>query len=310
MSRRALLVLAGALACASCVQVADVFTCTSDAQCTGASQGRCETSGNCSFADVTCGSDGFRYDASAGPRAGICVLADEVTSADLDFTNASDHVDGNCSSDTPDVSFEVTLKAVQTIAIDSPGAGTAIAVYAGSCPPATPSAGMCTDMPCHDPTYDRNVQTLAAGTYCIVAEKTGSGTSGQLRMFPINGPAILPVTSPTSGNTCGHPPNVATPSCFTQVGPSVPMLFWQCPTSGLQLAATVAPEAGLDLGLTLRDASDGSEVSGECVNSGGSGANEQLHGSFPSPGPYWLMIDGAGGGAMQCGAFSVNFSIE
>ncbi len=291
--------------CTACVQVTNIYTCTSDAQCTGGAQGRCEPSGNCSFPDATCGSDGYRYDPSSGARAGVCVLADEVVEADLDFTHASDQVASNCSNDTADVEFELSIASQQTIAFDTPGAGATIAVYSGSCPPATPSAGMCTDMPCNDPIYERNVQTLDPGTYCIVAEESGS-TTGTLRVFPINGAAIVATAGTGTGSTCGHAANKAMPSCFTQVGPSVPALLWQCPSMQLQFAATIAPQAGFDVGLSLRRATDNSEVSSYCANAGGSGANEQLHGTIASTDPYWMMIDGAGGA--QCGTFSTTFS--
>ena len=301
MIRGALLIALGA----SCVHVADVYTCTTDAQCTGAAQGRCEPTGNCSFPDSTCGTDGYRYDPSAGARANVCVLADEVVQADLDFTGASDQVASNCSSDTADIEFELSIASQQTIAFDTPGAGATIAVYAGSCPPATPSAGMCTTMPCNDPIYERNVQTLDPGMYCIVAEQTGS-TSGSLRVFPINGTAIIATTGTGTGSTCGHAANKAMPSCFTSAGPSVPALLWQCPTMQLQFAATVTPQAGFDLGLSLRRASDNSEVSSYCANAGGNGASEQLHGTIASTDPYWLMIEGVGGA--QCGMFGTMFS--
>ncbi len=306
MIRGALLLALGT----SCVHVADTYTCTSDAQCTGAAQGRCEPSGSCSFPDATCGTDGYRYDASSGVRAGVCVLADEVVQADLDFTHASDQVASNCSTGTADIELELSIASQQTIAFDTPGAGATIAVYAGSCPPATPSAGMCTDMPCNDPTYDRNVQTLDPGTYCIVAEQTGA-TTGTLRMFPIDGTAIVATAATGNGSTCGHATNVATPSCFSPVGPSVPVLLWHCPSMQLQFAATITPEASLDVGLSLRRATDNSEVGGYCANAGGNGANEMLHGTILSPGPYWLMIDGVGGGgAGQCGAFATTFSFQ
>jgi hypothetical protein len=170
---------------------------------------------------------------------------------------------------------------------------------------------MCGDTTCSDQAYGRNVQSLAAGTYCIVAAQTGTVTSGKLRVFPINGSAIVASASGSaSSTTCGHPANFATPSCFTPVGPSLPMLFWQCPNKSLQFVATAVPEADLAIGLTLRDATDNGEQSNTCAL-GTTGGSAQVHGTFPSPGPYWLMIDGAGGGgSMQCGTVSVTFSID
>ena len=190
-----------------------------------------------------------------------------------------------------------------------PEAGATIAVYAGSCSAATPAPACAPTCRERFDLYERNVQTLDPGTYCIVAEQSGSGNIGTLRVFPINGTAIVATAGTGNGSTCGHAANNALPSCFTPVGPSVPALLWQCPSMQLQFAATIAPQAGFDIGLSLRRAIDNSEVSSYCVNAGGNGGNEQLHGTIASTDPYWLMIDGAGGGGTgQCGTFSTTFS--
>ncbi|HEV7556638.1 MAG TPA: hypothetical protein VGO00_14335 [Kofleriaceae bacterium] len=296
---------------AGCVDVPSDYACTTDSDCTALVPGRCEATGACSFPDASCGIDGYRYDSLAGSRSSVCVLADRVTQAELEFAGASDRVDGNCSSaGAPDVMFELTVTAAQTIVFDSPGVAASIAVYAGACPPSTPSDGVCAGSPCDDPTYGRAVQTLGAGSYCVVAEQAAAASSGMLRVFPINGPAILPTGSTATDKTCGHPANAATPSCFTRVGPSIPMLVWSCPAVPIQLDASVAPQADLDIGLTLRNAMGDAEVTGGCADAGGNGAAETIHASLDAPGPYWLMIDGAGGGgAMQCGTFTVDYSL-
>jgi hypothetical protein len=297
------------VALASCIDVAPEFTCATDAECGGA--GRCEASGNCSFPDATCGSAGNRYDASAGARAGVCVLADQVSQIAVDFAQVSGPALNACGvSGSRDISFELTIAAAQTIVVDSPGVTTTVAIYTGTCPPSASSDAMCSDSPCNGDTYGRTAQILGAGTYCIVAEQTGTATSGMVRVFPINGPAILPTGSNASERTCSHPVNTAGPSCFTPVGPSIPMLVWKCPGSQLQLDATVMPEADLDMGMSLRDATDDSEVAGGCVHSGGNGSNETIDTTIASPGPYWLMLDGAGGGATQCGNFTIDYTLQ
>jgi hypothetical protein len=297
------------VAVAGCVDVPSQYACSSDSDCSATVPGRCEPTGACSFPDASCGTDGYRYDSFAGPRSDVCVLADRVTQANLEL--ATDRVDGNCSMPgAADAMYELTLSAAQTIVFDSPGAATSIAVYSGACPPAAPSDGMCAGPPCDDPTYGRAVQTLGAGSYCIVAEQAAAATSGMFRMFPINGPAILPTATTATDKTCGHPANAATPSCFSRVGPSIPMLVWSCPAVPIQLDASVAPEAGFDIALTLRDAMGDGEVSGGCANAAGNGATETIHAALDAPGPYWLMIDGAGGGgAMECGTFTIDYSL-
>ena len=297
------------VALAGCVNVASQFTCTEDAQCVGSGSGRCEASGNCSFPDATCGNGGYRYDTSAGSRAGVCVIADGVVQVDIDFSHATTHIDTNCAiQGDAALEFELTLSTAQTIVVDTPGIVSEIVVYTGTCPPAMPQSGMC---PATCGSEGLTVEVLDVGTYCIVAEQAGSTTTGLLRLFPIDGPAVLPKGNGTTmERTCNHPDNPATPSCFTPIGATYPMFVGKCPSAAALMAEVMLmPQNGYAMGMSLRSAVDNSEVA--CVAPGAEGAAVTLQTSIDSSLPYWLMLDGAGGGgAGQCGTFTVTYNLQ
>ncbi|MEM6292622.1 MAG: hypothetical protein AAGA54_15225 [Myxococcota bacterium] len=72
--------LAAGFSVAACRQESGVFTCSSDADCTGNGAGSCQPNGFCAFPDAMCPS-GQRYgDLAGGGFANACVPLDEETS--------------------------------------------------------------------------------------------------------------------------------------------------------------------------------------------------------------------------------------
>ena len=169
---------------AGCVDVAPQFQCQlgDDSACIDAngSHGRCETSGNCSFPDPSCGDQGFRYDASAQPeRVGVCVLSPATPSSTQPQLIGPTHT----------LAFEITTPP-QALVFDTGAPGTdtmslSLHWFLGSCP--SPNAESAMPQGCASPTTKRIlVDVGASGTYCLVVADDASLPQAHvaLRTFP------------------------------------------------------------------------------------------------------------------------------
>jgi hypothetical protein len=171
------------LAIAGCVDVAPEFNCApGGSACVDSQghQGRCEASGNCSFADDTCGMGGLRYDASAAPgREGICVLAASSPSVTAAQPLGSNHV----------IAFEITTPA-QTVVFDTEAPGTGIVAslhwFAGPCPAMSAEQASTTETCSVEVARRISVVVDTAGPFCLVAAADDPMQSGDvaLRVFP------------------------------------------------------------------------------------------------------------------------------
>ncbi|HEY1557214.1 MAG TPA: hypothetical protein VGF94_20400 [Kofleriaceae bacterium] len=303
------------IALAGCIDVAPAFTCKLDSQC--GSGGVCEASGNCAVSDATCGTGGYRYDASAGSRAGICVLADQVQQVQLTFAGATNRSDSSCAKGSRDVSFEITLPSAQTLAVDTPDAATGLAIYPGACPGTSGTDTYCAAGVCPGAAYNHGATQLDAGTYCIVVEQTEATMTATLRVFTVAAPAILPTrASPVTGiSTCGRTNDAPAASCISgAIASSLPFLVLRCPSSNqlvLQAAATPESTFHADLALSLFDPIANAQVAGACDDNTGVDGTETLPSTrVSSPGPYWLYIDNKASAPGQCGKIDLTYSLQ
>ena len=280
--------------------------------------GRCEPTHHCSMPDPDCGSGGFRYHASAGVQAGICVLT--TVSGDLpafDLKHATDAVHDTCApASARDVSFELTVAERQAYLIDTAAQATNAAVrfslYDGPCP-VRPGATntMCSQHDCGSPMppYDRLVTVFTPGTYCVVVEEDDpSATTGSvaLRVVP-SGRASDVLMPQQNGTTCGGEPDQGSGGCMA--GAPAPVAVYLVPTCPglIHLTATVTPSTPLDAAISLRrDTPDGMQL--QCGNTGSGGAAEMVAADLSGAGPAWLVVGQQAPGP-SCGPFSMTSTL-
>jgi hypothetical protein len=222
---RSVIVIAIA-ATSACVDIATEFHCSSNADCTvGGATGRCEPTHHCSFQDPSCGAMGFRYHASAGAEASVCIVAPDDMVPAFQLGSAAAPTHGSCAPPGARAAmFELALPTPDTILVDTaaPGSslGVAFSVHAGPCP------GM-QELACalHDcmmggfptPNYDRIAVALPQGAFCLVVEAADPAVmSGMvaLHLQSSGRPAQLAVgPNAINGTTCSGPPDIAPTGC-------------------------------------------------------------------------------------------------
>ena len=297
------------VALAACVDTASEYHCTADKDCMlDGTPGRCEPTGHCSVADQSCGMLGFRYHASAGSEAGICVLGagpmQEVPPFDL--KSAHDSVHSSCApANAKDVSFELTTTVPEVLAIDTglPGSeAVAISLHAGPCPASTNELA-CAIQTCGPVPYASLAMNVAPGTYCITVEEAApagsSGGSTGLRVMHSSRPALVldRQSQPPQQMTCGGPADPMPPTCGSpSPDPSAVALMMVCPGS-FDITANVNPQ--FSASVALRQGFPGSEL--DCK--AGTGPL-MLHALAMIPGPYWIAVDHSGA-PPACGPFDL-----
>lgn len=294
---------------AGCLDVNEVHHCRNDMDCIapGHEGGRCEVSGYCSLPDPSCGIGNHRYHDMAGDHSGMCVVrAQEPTQVgplllDADRTETTC---GSAGARDAYVEFVTALPQVIVFDIADSSAQLALAIREGACPGG--SQLDCTARPCGDTPYSRVAATVGVGTYCIVIEEASAVTAGSvtLRAFPGGREAVALDGSPITGTTCMQPAQTM-PSCADMPGTEAAYVFATCPNP-TRLSAMVDPASTLDVVLSLR-AKSALGAESKCENEGmGGGLRETLVTDLVEPGPYYLIVDRAGGDA--CGSFQLTSS--
>jgi hypothetical protein len=296
---------------AACVDSASEYQCASASDCMiDGNAGRCEPTGHCSFADDSCGSMGYRYHASAGAQAGVCVLGalPVIEVPPFDFKDARDSVHSSCAPPAAkDVSFELDLPFPETIAIDTgaqSGEPVALSVHAGPCP-TNMNELACGIQTCGPVPYTGLAVTVPPGTNCITVEQASTSNMNGvgLRVFHSGraGVVLAPPAPPPQQTTCGSQPDPIPPSCGAATGdPSAVALLMMCP-GPVQLSATVTPT--FDVTVSLRQGFPPTEL--DCKT--GSGA-QTVHASSTMPGPYVISIDHAAN-PPACGTFDLAYTV-
>jgi hypothetical protein len=307
--------LALALAFTSCVTVADEYRCDPAHDCVlDGVVGRCESTGHCSVPDASCGTFGYRYHASAGEQAGVCVLAPApVIESDIDLKESSDHVRSSCAPDgARDVSIELFVTNMQTITIDTvgvqPRAAVVLSLRDGACPAGLAEVAGCRAPTCADTTYNVLAVTLPPGAYCLVVEEADpAAETGKVALRILEGgreAAVIdrPMQSGPQ-TTCGAPPDPDGASCGPPSTDSAgAAVFVACP--GTHVRATVTPDVAdnLDIALSLRDGGPrGNEL--VCTNAATGAGAEMI--DTVLQGPTWMVVDRVAG-PMPCGGYSIS----
>jgi hypothetical protein len=308
---------AALLALAGCVDVASEYVCGGDSDCVlDGAQGRCEPEHHCSMPDTSCGDGGFRYHASAGVQAGICVLSTVVGNLPaFDLKQARDTVHGTCApAGARDVSFEVTVPEREAFLIDTAAQATnasvRFSVYGGPCPVRPDAMNVtCSQHDCGSPVppYDR-LATRLEGTACIVVEEDDpSAPTGSVALRVAPGSRDSDVLMPTqTGTTCG---SASDPGAGCVAGSPAPVSVFLVPICPGQrhVTATVTPSAPLDPAVALRaDGPAGGQLA--CGNSGIGSAAETAAADISETGPVWLVVGQQASGP-SCGPFSITSSL-
>lgn len=290
---------------AGCIDVAGVHRCTGDEDCIrDGVGGRCETSRLCSFADATCGGEGFRYHDGAGDHANICVVSGTAVSSVNATELVKDATETSCgTAGTRDAYFEINSPGQQVVFIDTAEENTniaaTIAVRMGPCPGTTELG--CLAPRCDSLPYGQLATMIGSGTSCIVVEEGTPGTNGArvgLRVAPAGRPAQpLPIGVPMPGSTCDQPNNQAA------------YILGACPGT-TRVVAMVDPVEGesFDVALSMHTLIPQGPLVGLPVNDAAGSAPEALDVTVSDPGAYWLLVAGVGGPA--CGQFAVASSIS
>lgn len=286
---------------AGCVDVANIYTCDTDADCVlEGVQGRCEPTAHCSFADATCGGQGFRYHEYAGESADACIVSGEQPSEvdAFDLAGEDDSTRTSCGDEgARDAYIEITSSLSQVLFIDTAVAGTnapvAIALRSGACPGTTELG--CTKYQCEDLPYSYLATQVEPGTYCIVVEqaKPDSAATVGLRVLPSHRVAQpFSPTSPFRATTCNQPNYQAA------------LIFATCP-GGTQFTTMVDPD-DLDIAISLRTTSPDGPLVVNPTNDAQNALPESFTVALPDPGLYWLFVDRVSG--PTCGDLTVGFS--
>ena len=295
---------------AGCLDINEVHRCRDDMDCfaPGREGARCEVSGYCSLRDPSCGIGNHRYHDKAGDHSLMCVVRATEPTQIGPISLDADRTDTTCgSAGGRDAYVEFVSAVPQVIIFDVVDSTSqlALAIREGACPG---NAELdCTARPCGDTPYSRVAATVGTGTYCIVVEEASAQTAGSigLRAFPGGREAVDLNASPIpQGTTCMNPAQT-TPSCADMTGSEAAYVFAACP-SPTRLSAMVDPASTFDAVLSLRAGSAlGTEA--KCENEGrGNGLHETLVTDLAEPGPYYLIVDRAGGDT--CGTFDLTFS--
>jgi hypothetical protein len=247
------------------------------------------------------------------PDGAIDVSAGGTFTADLTAAHDDQDVPGCGMSGGRDVFYTMTLAAPEAVYLDTFGSGfdTIVRIFAGGCS-AMGALQSCLDDAC-SVKQSQGAMSLAAGTYCVVADQYSSGAAnGALTLNIVRGGRTgtpLPVGGSTSGSSCTAT-NWTTAGCQpTSSAEDAAFYFTLCPAQTRTVNANTCTGTGFDSVLYLRKAGFTTDLACNDDKSGcGSGAQSALGPTnVTGPGMFWLTVDGFNN---QCGAFTLSYTVN
>jgi hypothetical protein len=267
---------------------------------------------DCSGADVSC-------PVNDRPAGAVDISAGGTFTVDLGAANNDQNFTGTSCGSTGgrDVFYTFTLPAAEVVYLDTFGSNfdTTLRVFAGSCT-ALGALASCFDDAC-SVTQTQGALSLAAGTYCLVADQYSSAqTLGALTLRLTRGgragTAVGTGTGTVSGNSCSGT-NASTPSCqSSSTAQDTGHYFLACPGVTRTVTANTCTGTTFDSVISLRagHASSGATLAcnDDATGCGTSNRQSSFTGaSAVGPGLFWLQVDGY---LSNCGAYTLGYTIN
>jgi len=265
---------------------------------------------DCNGTDITCPINDRPAGALNISAGGTFTVDLSAANNDQDFTGTSCGMAGG-----RDVYYTFTLPAAETVYVDTFGSNfdSTLRVFAGSCT-ALGALQSCFDDACAL-LQTQGALSLAAGTYCVVADQFSSFQSdGALVLnFTRAGRTgtALPATSGTVAGTSCSGTNASTGSCQSNsTAQDAAYYFMVCPSASRTVTASTCTGTSFDSVVYLRQGrvtSPDLACSDDATGCGSGLQSNITGGTAIGPGIFWLTVDGY---QTSCGAFTLTYSVN